>query len=357
MVNVIVIQNGASAEQMGNAMATVPADLRSGLITIGAQALPHGTHINSQKFSMPSCIEMAAEKSTSDTLMLIDARVTPSTEVLQSMVSQMSDKNIGFLFAPIEHGSDMLNIPETSADALLSIISSEAPLPLACCAFRKSLIKGNLEGASIADILSSLLVTAMTDDMEVTSSHTAIGQGQSIDAGRFIIGRSAQARCLRLLVNNSNIEEIFPHHAWAAHRDESAAASYHTLAAMFLRYGDANSALECLGLGDRFEDSPRSLALKGLIALERGETLTAVANMVSSLQQYESRKKENNSHYVHFAPGDLDSISSNLNAGLEALHRKNNEEALGHFAKAVFNFDPFYSQLGVTQIRAGGISQ
>lgn len=351
MVQVIVIQNGASAEQMANAVNAVPTELRGSVTTIGNDPVMGIAHISAQKFSTPSCLEMAIEKASSKSILLIDATITPTTATIENMASQMESQNVAFLFAPIEHGQDIINITETTVEAMLALISSEAHLPLTCCAFRKSLVKGNLDGDTSLDIMASLMMLAVTQAEDVTSAHMTVGSGQSFDMNKLTLSRSAQARCLRLLVNSTNIEEIFPHHAWGAHREESAAASYHTLAALFIRYGDTNSALECLGVGDRFEDSPRSLALKGLIALERGETLTAVANMVSSLQQYEARKKANNSHYVHFAPRDLDSISSNLNAGLEALHRKNNEEAVNHFAKAVFNFDPFYTQLGVAQVR------
>jgi hypothetical protein len=102
-----------------------------------------------------------------------------------------------------------------------------------------------------------------------------------------------------------------------------------------------------LKLSDQLEDSPRSLALKGIIAFDRGETLGAVANLVSSLQQYELRKKSDGSHYLSFAPNNLERINSNLNAGLQALNKRNNEAALEHFAEAVNDFDTFYTEHGV----------
>ena len=73
--------------------------------------------------------------------------------------------------------------------------------------------------------------------------------------------------------------------------------------------------------------------------------------MVSSLQQYEVRKtNEENKHYLTFTPEDLELINSKLNAGLEALNRKDNEAALGCFAEAVFGFDNFYSTNGVDRL-------
>ena len=86
--------------------------------------------------------------------------------------------------------------------------------------------------------------------------------------------------------------------------------------------------------------------------MNRGEVLGAVANMVSSLQQYEQRKKDNSKHYSRFAPNNLETINQNLNAGLEALNKRNNEEALTFFTKAVFQFDPFYQDTGIDTNKA-----
>jgi hypothetical protein len=156
---------------------------------------------------------------------------------------------------------------------------------------------------------------------------------------------------LHQLATASNIEEIFPRHDWERHEEESAAACYHTLAAMFIRLGDGASASECLKLSDRLENSPRSLALKGIIALSRGEILGAVANMVSSLQQYELRKKEAARHYQRFMPQDLEVINQKLHEGLAALNTRNNEVAYKCFAEAVFNFDSFYRDNRVNSVR------
>ena len=143
------------------------------------------------------------------------------------------------------------------------------------------------------------------------------------------------------------VEDLFPSHPWDNHEDESAAAAYHELAALFVRFGDLDAAGDCLKISDQFEDSPRSLALKAMIAQLRGETLGAVANMVASLQSYEMRKHDNNKHYVRFTPGNVEKISDNLQAGLTALNREDNEKALRCFAQAVFHFDPFFKETGL----------
>ena len=159
------------------------------------------------------------------------------------------------------------------------------------------------------------------------------------------------ARTIQTLVNSCNIEDLFPFHSWEMYQEESAAAAYHALAALFVRFGDIESAQECIRLSDQFEDSPRSLALKALVARTKGETLGAVANMVASLQQYEMRKREDTKHYVQFSPRNIEKISDNLQSGLAALNRADNETALQHFSEAVFSFDSFYSEAGIATLK------
>jgi hypothetical protein len=144
-----------------------------------------------------------------------------------------------------------------------------------------------------------------------------------------------------------NIEELFPQHAWREFSKESAAAAYHTLAALFLRFGDADAATQSLQCSERLEESPRFFALLGLIQQSQGETLGAVANFVSSLQCYEARKKDDGKHYLTFKPMDLELINSRLVDGLNALNKRDNDQALTHFSEAVFSFDSFYAQYGV----------
>jgi tetratricopeptide (TPR) repeat protein len=157
----------------------------------------------------------------------------------------------------------------------------------------------------------------------------------------------ALARILKATVDAFNIEELFPNHNWISYSQESAAASYHSIAALFLRFGDSESAAECLDCSERLEESPRYFALQGLIHKQKGETLGAVASFVSSLQCYEARKADNGKHYISFKPGNLEVINSRLVDGLNALNKRDNDGALTCFSEAVFNFDPFYAEHGV----------
>jgi hypothetical protein len=144
-----------------------------------------------------------------------------------------------------------------------------------------------------------------------------------------------------------NIEELFPRHNWKAFSEESAAASYHSLAALFLRFQDPDSAAQCLACSEKLEESPRYFALQGLIQQAQGETLGAVANLVSSLQCYEARKSADGKHYLNFKPSNLEIVKTRLAEGLDALNKRDNNRALASFSDAVFSFDSFYSEHGV----------
>lgn len=161
--------------------------------------------------------------------------------------------------------------------------------------------------------------------------------------------KAERAALLRFLLNIAPIERIFPEHEWNDFPQESAAACYQRLAAMFLHLEDFQAVQDCLTYSDQFEDSPRSLALKGYLAFQQGEPLAAVANLVSSLQEYEKRKLDDKPRYVTFAPQNLDLINERLNAGLNALNERDNCTAFKYFSEAVWNFDSFFENAGMEQ--------
>lgn len=357
MASVILIANGADQATVNRAAEQLPESSRQSL-TIVADSMPAGltpgqTFISSAANSLAEALQQATTRTQSDAVLFVDARMTPDSAVIAALTEEI--KGSGYAYAALELRNETMTLGEAEADSLVTLIGSLKSWPTMCVAVKKTVIDacGRLEGENMTELMVKMLIEAIAQGETITQSLQSIHSTSDAAARNMSeMSLAASARCLQKAVEAINIEELFPHHAWAAHREESAAASYHTLAAMFIRLGNSESALECLTLGDQFEDSPRSLALKGLIALDRGETLTAVANMVSSLQQYELRKKQNNNHYVHFAPRDLASINSNLNAGLEALNKRDNSAALEHFATAVFSFDPFFSENGVNALKS-----
>lgn len=358
MASAILIENGADRATLARTIAALPQSMQQNMIVVAA-SMPEGltpgqAFISSTTNSLAEAIQQATTRATAELLVFVDARSTPSSEALTILAEEMSNSNAGFGYSAIEASNETITLGELSADGIVAMFNATTSWPFMVVAARKSVVDacGRLEGENMTEIMAKVMIEAIAQNESIMLSSQPITMA-SVAAARNMtqMSATATARCLSKAVESLNIEELFPHHAWGAHREESAAASYHSLAAMFIRLGDTDSALQCLSLGDQFEDSPRSLALKGIIALDRGETLAAVANMVSSLQQYEVRKKQNSQHYVHFAPRDLAGINDRLNAGLDALNKRDNSTALEHFASAVFSFDSFYQEHGVNTLK------
>ena len=152
---------------------------------------------------------------------------------------------------------------------------------------------------------------------------------------------------LKALLHLRNIEEIFPSLDWETGEVKTAAYAYQRLASCFLDYEDAGAAMECLTLSEQFEESGRSFALRGVIASSKGDTLAAVANMVSSLQQYEedTHKQESKlAKEVEIA------VTECLKGGLKALNKQDNKTAFTKFAQAVSKYDSFFNQQGLQKL-------
>jgi hypothetical protein len=247
-------------------------------------------------------------------------------------------------------GGTVLEIPEISGEGIIQSLNHNDIWPLLCVAtsrYALSAIRPETT-ESVTELLVQALIraTAEGDTVRVSNSITPLANAASV-AAIASLSPAAKARCLHAAVDSMNVEELFPQHNWMSYSKESAAASYHSLAAMFLRFSDPNSAAECLACSEQLEESPRYFALQGLIHQAQGETLGAVANLVSSLQCYEARKENDGKHYLSFAPGNLEIIKTRLAEGLDALNKRDNQRALESFSEAVFNFDSFYAEHGV----------
>lgn len=241
-----------------------------------------------------------------------------------------------------------LNISPTS---LISLLAKQEKWPLLMLATSRSalLLVAQSNAESITELLTQALIRALADGDSILQAAGAGAEIATESANALLtLPLDARARCLNVALDAFNIEELFASHNWESYSNEAAAASYHSLAALFLTFGDTASAIQCLNCSEMLEESPRYFALKALIQQAKGETLGAVANLVSSLQCYESRKIDDGKHYLSFKPQNLEVINSSLVEGLNALNKRENEDALSHFSQAVFNFDPFYAEHGVS---------
>lgn len=355
MITVIVVENGASQSSLQKTVGAVASSPSDDIIVIGTRPEDivgeHITFITPSGGSMSELLASAAGRARHNRILFVDARSRIDSRQIIALMNSTNGRLGAIAYAPLEISGDCLSLPELSADSVVATIATQDRWPALFVTMKSSFAEKCLRdssGASLLDILAEAMIRAAVEGEHVERLNSQVEVSSfDVSSGLCELSREMRAKLLRWAIQNCNIEDLFPNHAWREHEEESAAACYHTLAALFIRFGDTSSALECLELSDQLEDSPRSLALKGIIALDRGETLGAVANLVSSLQQYELRKKSDGAHYLSFTPINLERISSNLNAGLQALNKRNNEEAVEHFAEAVYDFDTFYSEYGV----------
>lgn len=312
-----------------------------------AAALPGRVVIMSVADEARKIVEGILSRGDDAYVALVDgALLERDPETVRAFLDWACSSRPAFGYLPISDGEEMLDFPALDISSLVPFLNTAEELPSLCVAFTTELFRESNRPSScdVSEAAMKAFVTATSKGHEI-SRFPGAATGPAP-----VAPQAALAAGLKAAIEGNNIEDLFPHHPWREHEAESAAACYHSLAALFLRLGDKASALECLGHGDRLEDSPRSLALKAIIAMDRGETLGAVANIVSSLQQYELRKKEDASHYLKFTPRDLEKINDHLTEGLAALNRRENEKALGLFARAVFSFDSFYADYGLDRL-------
>lgn len=299
----------------------------------------------------------SAVKLTSTKRVLVfsaSAEMNPQTiadfidEALQSPLIEHS-------YAGVETEDGISELPEISSNEIMTSMACNEIWPMVALSTSRLSLQAAFattqDAASIPELMLCTLIRASAQGESVRRS-SAMDVGMSASMLRAVceLDLEARSRVLSCVVDSMNIEELFPNFAWKEFSQESAAAAYHALAALFLRFGDTESAVQCLAHSEKLEESPRLFALKGLIQHTRGETLGAVANMVSSLQCYENRKTPDEKHYLSFKPRNLEIVASRLVDGLNALNRQDNDKALTHFSEAVFNFDSFYSEFGVQSL-------
>lgn len=355
MISAIIVENGASKDELERSVLALSNAGITDNILVGTQrpAQPHqvSSVILVDKIWLASCLRQATLIAKGETIIFVDARSPLSREQIELAIGGFkSKKGAVMAYAPVLFADETVDFEDVAADQLVKVLQHTERWPFQLVAARSSFLKslGELQGESLNEIMATAMMRAVAGGELVERLPLTITLAANThNAQTLALSAMARARTLKVLISHSNIEELFPQHDWGVHQGESAAAAYHTLAALFIRFGDTTSAIECLDLSDQLEDSPRSLALKGFIAMTRGEMLGAVANMVSSLQQYELRKAENEGHYMTFQPNNLEAINSSLRAGLEALNSKNNERALECFTQAVFGFDPLFQQIGL----------
>lgn len=303
----------------------------------------------SQKAALDSLLSIATRDSAQESrLVLINGHLGLKEDRIEEIISGAQESASDFGTYSFSDGNSSISSRELELDTLVANIDPFTTWSLAAVYVRESLIEDLGTPNSCEEALARIGCHALAGHANIDWNVKAISVDQGLSAFETQFSKQTCSNLLQFAINLANVEELFPNHAWELHEEESAAACYHTLAARFLSYDDLDTAKQCLQFGDRFEDSPRSLALKGLMALKEGETLSAVANMVSSLQEYEKRKDNKEEHYLSFQPKNIEQINTSLQSGLTALNSRDNDQAAECFRAAVFEFDSFYQDCGLT---------
>ncbi len=336
--------NGTTIDGLIDQLSLVSGD--QAIIVIGNYNGENSSRVTNISLENQSFIEATSQAleniSAENDIVFLSAQNNANNEEIKDAVTALLNAQGDINTCSIQSGKGEIELAELSCDNLIREISFLPEWPLALISVKAQFAKAIEEAACPEDFIGQILVHGLAAHASFSTNAASVS---SMNCSA--ISQEIAARLLQSAVNTINIEELFPNHAWETHQEESAAACYHTLAAAFIRLNDFDTATQCLAFGDRLEDSPRSLALKGIIALNKGETLNAVANMVSSLQEYERRKMDSKEHYLSFMPKDLEQINTSLQSGLSALNERDNDTAVNFFANAVFNFDSFYSDCGL----------
>lgn len=299
-------------------------------------------------------LTQAIGHAASKQILLVSSSLAFNSTDLSKIVAEIGDiRTLEHLIVAPTTEVGTINLPEISPENIVAALGEECMWPLTCIATTRRALSGvwseNIESPNELVLQALIKSIADGDSVRVIESISpAISLTRAEETSR--LSDAARARCLKVAVDEMNIEELFPQHNWAMYSEESAATAFHTLTALFLRLNQPEIALECLTCSEKLEESPRYFALQGFIHEAQGETLGAVASLVSSLQCYEARKNQDKSHYLHFTPNNIEVVKTHLEEGLDALNRKDNDTALRSFSDAIYCFDNFYQELGIKKM-------
>jgi hypothetical protein len=302
----------------------------------------------SEESTLEEIAKLQQRESLTDTTTLfvkLDS-ISDASTALQ-VVNTAQDYKGDYATFSLSNGAEVWTTPELTADTLVQAISEHQTWMMDVTIVRDEFIQQVTEAHSVTAALLKMAFRAMGEHSQIDWNIENVSLNSHFQNSEARLSSSQCADLLRYALAVINIEDLFPRHSWEEYPEESAAACYHSLAAKFIALGELPTARECLVQSDQLEDSPRSLALKGIIAMHEGEVLSAVANMVSSLQEYERRKGGESSHYLSFSPNNLEIINSRLQSGLSALNEQRNDKAAEFFTDAVFEFDGFYKECGL----------
>jgi hypothetical protein len=360
MVNGVLMHSAIVIDEIGTQAAVVDTtqlldDVKAfaDILVASTQQAPEGfsTGMWITAETLPEAVAQAVSIAASKRVFMVNSALVFTETDLSKLVPEIENRNLNehIIVAPALSNSSV-SATEFSPESIVAMLQSSSAWPLMSISTSRSTMTSacSARNESVIEIMARAMITAISDGdyVRTTARITPLVNPETLSQ-LCTLSNAAKARCLRAAIDGMNIEELFPKHDWRSFSEESAAASYHSLAALFLHFQDPNSAAQCLACSEKLEESPRYFALQALIQQAQGETLGAVANLVSSLQCYEARKSADGKHYLNFKPSNLEIIKTRLAEGLDALNKRDNDRALASFSDAVFSFDSFYSEHGV----------
>jgi hypothetical protein len=274
-------------------------------------------------------------------IIIIDKECFADEEGIATAVKLLATKtHLSFLYAPTPED----NIAHASNIAQIAIkLKNDCCFPFGGIAFPIAMLDAIPTEANqnLRLITLFLFCYAILDKL----AHSLIPNTIPNVENKFLLSNFEKTSTMLELIRISNIEELFDNSDWKNITEIpiKAAACYRELAAFFLHYGDHESALDCVNLSDSLHESPRSNVLRAIIATMKGDTLTAVANIVSSLQQYEENMLTNKQTKSLTSEIEVE-LTGTMQQGLKALNQKDNHKAYNYFARAVSQYDDFFSR-------------
>lgn len=285
---------------------------------------------------------IGASLPSSDNIILIDKDCFVADVDIIAAISLLSARPTpSFLYSP----TPLPNLIHASnLEKIVTMLTGECAFPFGGTSFPLEFLNDIPEEANqnIRLVTVFMFCKAIAQHIQ----HSLLPHTIACNESEFILSEYERAAIMKELLRISNLEELFYSVGWDSPSEVSqkAAHCYRELATFFLRMGDTESATECIDLSESLYESPRSLALRAIIAASKGDPLTAVANLVSSLQQYEEvAASKGNSGYQLSEQVEVD-VTRNMKQGLKTLNQKDNLKAFSFFANAVSKYDEYFAQ-------------
>ena len=264
MITAIIIDDSGSQAAVDAAISLAHSHELVGQTLIASTNTSLATPSYALIISGGSTIEAfnrAIAEAASKRIVVISSSVAIEAQQFRDFLTSINDSNLReHSIATLTSGGSEIHSLDLAPASLTSSLAKQDVWPLALLATSRSalLLVAQSNAESITELLTQALIRALADGDSIiqAAAVTATIGGESADS-LLSLSPDARARCLNTALDAFNIEELFASHNWESYSNEAAAASYHSLAALFLTFGDTASAIQCLNCSEMLEESPR----------------------------------------------------------------------------------------------------